>query len=392
MEPVTMPTERTSPLDPPEELARLREQHPVTPLRYPDGHVGWLVTGHAAARTVLSDPAFSARLELKRLPVGPPADPDQMQPAPPGYFLTMDPPDHTRYRRLLAGRFSARRMRELESQIDRVIVEQLDEMERLGAPADLVERFALPVPSRVMCELLGVPYEDRAHFQSISAVLLGFDVAKMQEAYVGINEYLYGLVLRKRAAATDDILGELVEGTDLNDVELTSIAFLLLIAGHETSANMLGIGTFALLTAPDQLAALRANPALMPDAVDELLRYLSIPQYGLTRTALRDVEVEGVTIREGEVVTISVPAANRDPKRFPDPDRLDVTRSASGHLAFGHGIHQCIGQALATLEMRLGFTALFERFPNLRLAVPAEKVEMRTDRQIYGVHTLPVEW
>jgi cytochrome P450 len=392
MEPVTMPTERTTPFDPPEELRRLREQHPVTPLRYPDGHVGWLVTGHAAARTVLSDPAFSARLELKRLPVGPPADPDQVQPAPPGYFLAMDPPDHTRYRRLLGGRFTPRRMRALESGIEAIIADQLDEMERLGGPVDLVERFALPVPSRVMCELLGVPYEDRAHFQSISEALMGFDVAKMQEAYVGINEYLYGLVQRKRAETADDLLGELVAQTDLDDVELTSIGFLLLIAGHETSANMLGIGTFALLTAPDQLAALRADPDLMPAAVEELLRYLAIPQYGLTRTALKEVEVEGRTIREGDVVTVSIPAANRDPERFPDPDRLDVTRPASGHVTFGHGIHQCIGQSLATLEMRLGFTALFTRFPNLRLAVPAEKVEMRADRQIYGVHSLPVEW
>jgi cytochrome P450 len=155
---------------------------------------------------------------------------------------------------------------------------------------------------------------------------------------------------------------------------------------------MLGIGTFALLSAPDQLAALRADPALMPDAVEELLRYLSIPQYGLTRTALREVEVEGRRIREGEVVTISVPAANRDPERFPDPDRLDLTRSAPGHVTFGHGIHQCIGQSLALLEMRLGFTALLDRFPTLRLAIPAEKVEMRADRQIYGVQTLPVEW
>jgi cytochrome P450 len=392
MDPVTMPTERTSPFDPPEELARLREQHPVTPLRYPDGHVGWLVTGHAAARTVLSDPAFSAKLELKRLPVGPPADPDQVQAAPPGYFLTMDPPDHTKYRRLLGSRFSPRRMRALESQISQVIDEQLAAMERIGGPLDLVEHFALPVPSRVMCDLLGVPYEDRAHFQGISAALVGFDVAKMQEAYVGINEYLYGLVQRKRASASDDLLGELVAETELDDLELTSIAFLLLIAGFETSANMLGIGTFALLTAPDQLAALRANPEGMPSAVEELLRYLSIPQYGLTRTAVRDTEVEGRAIRSGDVVTVSVPAANRDPERFPDPDRLDLTRSSTGHLTFGHGIHQCIGQGLALLEMRLGFGALLERFPDLRLAVPSEKVEMRLEQQIYGVIALPVEW
>ncbi|OLF18571.1 cytochrome P450 [Actinophytocola xanthii] len=386
-----LPTERSAPFDPPAELARLRARHPVTPLRYPDGHVGWLVTGHAAARAVLSDARFSARLELKRLPVGP-AGAAAMQPAPPGYFLGMDPPDHTRYRKLLAGRFTARRMRELEERIGEVVDECLDDLAGAEPPVDLVERFALPVPSRVMCELLGVPYEDRAHFQSISEALLGFDVARMEAAFGEINAYLYQLVVRKRAERPDDLLGDLISQTDLDDVELCSIAFLLLVAGHETSANMLGIGTFALLANPDQLAALRADPALLPGAVDELLRYLSIPQYGITRTALADVELAGCQVREGDVVTVSVPAVNRDPERFPDPDTLDVTRSAAGHVTFGHGVHQCIGQALALVELRLGFGRLLERFPTLRLAVPAAEVPMRADRQIYGVHRLPVAW
>ncbi|HWM07092.1 MAG TPA: cytochrome P450 [Actinophytocola sp.] len=388
---VELPTERPGRFDPPAELARLRAQHPVTPLRYPDGHVGWLVTEHAAARAVLSDARFSARLDLKRLPVGP-AGSGELQPAPPGYFLGMDPPDHTRYRKLLAGRFTARRMRELEERIGEVVDECLAEMAAAGPPVDLVERFALPVPSRVMCELLGVPYEDRAHFQSISEALLGFDVARMEAAFGELNTYLYQLVQRKRAERPDDLLGELITQTELEDVELCSIAFLLLVAGHETSANMLGIGTFALLANPEQLTALRADPALLPGAVDELLRYLSIPQYGITRTALADVELAGRQVREGDVVTVSVPAVNRDPERFADPDTLDVTRSAAGHLTFGHGVHQCIGQALALVELRLGFGRLLDRFPTLRLAVPAAEVPMRADRQIYGVHRLPVAW
>jgi acyl transferase domain-containing protein/cytochrome P450/thioesterase domain-containing protein len=389
---LVMPTERANAFDPPAELTRLREQAPVTRLRYPDGHLGWLVTGYAAARAVLSNPAFSARLDLKRLPIGSASDSGAIGTVPPGYFLGMDPPDHTRYRRLVAPRFTARRMRELETHIGRIVGECLDDLASQPSPADLVEHFALPVPSRVMCELLGVPYEDRGYFQTITADLLGFDQEKMEQAFTTIGQYLHGLVMRKRAAPDEDMLSELAAQTELDDPELTSIAFLLLIAGHETSANMLGLGTFALLTRPDQLAALRADPALMPGAVDELLRYLSIPQLGVSRTALRDVEIQGQTISEGEVVTISIPAANRDPARFAEPDVFDIRKPAAGHLAFGHGVHQCLGMGLALIEMRVGFTALFERFPRLRLAVPAGEVPMRYDRQIYGVDRLPVEW
>jgi cytochrome P450/thioesterase domain-containing protein/acyl carrier protein len=389
---LTMPTERANAFDPPAELTRLREQAPVTRLRYPDGHLGWLVTGHAAARAVLSNPAFSARLDLKRLPIGSPSDSGTVATVPPGYFLGMDPPDHTRYRRLVAPRFTARRMREMETHIGRIVSECLDDLAGQPSPADLVEHFALPVPSRVMCELLGVPYEDRAYFQTITADLLGFDQEKMEQGYLRIGQYLNGLVMRKRAAPDEDMLSELAAQTELDDAELTSIAFLLLIAGHETSANMLGLGTFALLTRPDQLAALRADPALMPGAVDELLRYLSIPQLGVSRTALEDAEIGGQKISEGEVVTISIPAANRDPARFAEPDVFDIRKPAGGHLAFGHGVHQCLGMGLALIEMRVGFTALFDRFPRLRLAVPADQVPMRYDRQIYGVDRLPVEW
>ena len=389
---LTMPTERPNAFDPPAGCTRLREQAPVTRLRYPDGHLGWLVTSHAAARAVLSNPVFSARLDLKRLPLGSASDGAVVDTVPPGYFLGMDPPDHTKYRRLVAPRFTARRMRQLETHIERIVSECLDELAGQAPPADLVEHFALPVPSRVMCELLGAPYEDRAYFQSITGDLLGFDSEKLEEASIGIGKYLNGIVIRKRADPEDDMLSELAAQTELDDMELTSIAFLLLIAGHETSANMLGLGTFALLTKPDQLAALRADPALMPGAVDELLRYLSIPQLGMSRTALEDVELHGHTIREGEVVTISIPAANRDPSRFSEPDVLDIRKPVAGHLAFGHGVHQCLGMGLALLEMRLAFTGLLERFPKLRLAVPAGEVPMRYDRQIYGVDRLPVEW
>jgi acyl transferase domain-containing protein/cytochrome P450/NADPH:quinone reductase-like Zn-dependent oxidoreductase/surfactin synthase thioesterase subunit len=389
---VTMPTARRCPFAPPEELDSLRDSTPVARLRYPDGHVGWLVTGHAEARKVLSDNKFSARLELKRFPVGKPAAASHAQPAPPGFFLNQDLPEHTRYRELLQRRFTMRRMRQLAPRIEEIVADCLTTMERLGPPVDLVRHFAVPVPSRVMCELLGVPYADRDRFQDISAVLVGTDADAITEAFGEITTYLYELVQRKREEPVDDMLSELAAETDLVDAELASIAFLLLIAGFETTANMLGIGTYALLTNPDQLAKFTADPTLTDRAVDELLRYLSIPQYGLTRTALVDTDLAGQHVRAGEVLTVSVPAANRDPNRFPTPDTLDITATAAGHLTFGHGVHQCIGQGLALVEMRIAYTALFAKFPNLRLAVPAEDIRMREEMQIYGVHELPVEW
>ncbi|ALG09890.1 type I polyketide synthase [Kibdelosporangium phytohabitans] len=389
---VTMPTARGCPFSPPAQLGSLRADKPVARLQYPDGHVGWLVTGHAAARKVLSDNTFSARLDLKRFPVGKPAAAAHAQPAPPGFFLNQDPPEHTRYRELLQRRFTMHRMRTLAPRIEAIVGDCLREMDRLGPPVDLVKHFAVPVPSRVMCELLGVPYEDRAHFEDVASALVGTDTDAMTEAFGEITAYLFDLMRGKREKPADDMLSELAAEGSLVDAELASIAFLLLVAGFETTANMLGIGTYALLSNPDQLARLRADPSLTDKAVDELLRYLSIPQYGLTRTALADTELDGHKIRKGEVLTVSVPAANRDPLRFPDPDTLDIGRSSATHLTFGHGVHACIGQGLALIEMRIAYTALFDRFPGLRLAVPAEQIEMREEMQIYGVHELPVEW
>ncbi|WP_250564198.1 cytochrome P450 [Sphaerisporangium fuscum] len=205
--------------------------------------------------------------------------------------------------------------------------------------------------------------------------------------------YLYELVGAERAQPADDLLSGLVADGELSAEEITGMAMLLLVAGHETTASMLGLGTFALLEHPSQLAALRADPSLWDGAVEELLRHLSVAHLGPLRAALEDVEITGRTIRKGQVVTPSIPAANRDPRRFDDPETLDVTKPAqAGHLALGHGIHQCLGHQLARVEMRMAYRALFDRFPHLRLAVPSEEVPMRTDMTIYGVHRLPVSW
>jgi cytochrome P450 len=186
--------------------------------------------------------------------------------------------------------------------------------------------------------------------------------------------------------------GLITSGEDLTDEEISGMGVLLLVAGHETTANMLGLGTLTLLTNPDQLAALRADPSLIDNTVEELMRFLTILQLGTIRTALEDVELAGRVVKAGETLSLSLPAANRDPERFSDPDKFDITRSANGHLSFGHGVHQCLGQQLARIEMRIAYARLFEEFPDLRLAVPVEEVPLRTDMGIYGVHELPVEW
>ncbi|GGT08227.1 cytochrome P450 [Streptomyces kurssanovii] len=391
--PPTLPTDRRTgcPFDPPAELTALSDQ-PLRRMRYADGHVGRLVTGHAAARTILADPRFSSRYELLHLPVPMEGVSGELPPAPVGDMIGLDAPEHTRYRRLLTGRFTVRRMRQLTERVERFTTECLDAMEQAGPTADLVTAFAQPVPALMICELLGVPYADRERFHSQVATLFDqrADAEDKGEACTALLQYLNELVLAKRAEPTDDLLSDLTT-SDLTDEELAGIGGLLLAAGLDTTANMLGLGTFALLSNPGQLEALRADPALAGQTVEELLRYLSVAD-PLPRAALEDVEVEGRLIRAGETVTISVQAVNRDPHRFPDPDRLDIRRKAAGHLAFGHGAHQCLGQQLARVEMTVAFPALFTRFPTLRLAVPPEEVPLRDRSNIYGVISLPVTW
>jgi len=396
--PYGLPMERDAgPFDPPRQITRLRETRPVSPMVFPDGHEGWLVTGYDAVRRLMADTRFSSRQDIGILhvPYETPGMPTATEPSPqmPGVFIAMDPPDHTRMRRTLTGAFTVTRMKQLEDHIIDVAERQLDEMARLTPPVDLVKEFALPVPSLVICELLGVPYADRDTFQVNSAKFLIKDqpLDEKMAAYGALSTYLAELVTHKRAAPGDDILSDLARDDDLTIEELTGAAFLLLLAGHETTANMLALGTFALLENPEQLAELRADPDLLPDAVEELLRYLSVADI-FYRYATEDIELGGETIGEGSTVVVSLLAANRDPQRFDNPDTLDIRRKARGHLSLGHGVHLCLGQQLARLEMRAGFEGLLRRFPTLGLAVPAGDVKLRTDMNIYGVHDLPVTW
>ncbi len=386
-----LPTTRLPgrPFDPPVGLAMLRASRPLTPMLFPDGHQGWLATGYSAVRTVLADPRFSVRYEITHYPL---ADAGDIPPATPGDMLGVDPPEHTRYRKHLAGKFTVRRMRQLTEHVAELTAAHLDAMESAGGPVDLVETFAFPIPALVICELLGVPFGDRDLFQQNIAALGGEDDSMEERvaAFAAIQNYIGDLVRAKRAAPADDLLGDLI-GTDLTDDELSGIGALLLGAGLDTTANMLALGTFALLTHPDQLRALRDDRDNADRAVEELMRYLSIAHTAV-RTAMADVEVDGQLIRAGQSVAVSVQAANRDPAKFDDPDSLDIGRNSVGHLGFGHGVHQCLGQQLARVEMRVALPALIQRFPTLRLAVPAEEIPLRHGLDIYGVHALPVTW
>lgn len=386
----TLPTARRPgcPFDPPAELLDARGHGPLSRCTHVGGKPGWLITGYDLVRSVLADPRFSSRKEL--LNVGD----FEIAPAPPGEFLLTDEPQHGRYRKPLVGRFTVRRMRLLTERIEQITADCLDAMEEAGPPTDLVTAFAKPIPTIVICELLGVPYGDRGSFQEQIDTFMGGATSdeELIAAYTATQEYLAGLVVAKRANPTDDVLSELTD-SDLTDEELKGMSLVLLAAGFDTTANMLSLGTFALLRNPEQLAALRTDPTLTDAAVEELLRYLSVAKTFM-RTALEDVEVGGQIIEAGTTVVLSYNTANRDPERFTDPHVLDVRRrDAVGHLAFSHGIHQCLGQQLARVEMRVAFRALIDRFPTLRLAVPAEEVGLRPETaDIYGVTSLPVTW
>ncbi|MGX1763071.1 cytochrome P450 [Streptomyces lydicus] len=287
-------------------------------------------------------------------------------------------------------------MRRLQPRIAQIVAEHLDAMAAHGGPVDLVQSFALPVPSLVICELLGVPYADRAEFQQWGAAQLDRSLSHVERAAAGAESrwYMAELVRRQRVDPGEDLLGMLVRrhGAALSDADLIGIGALLLLAGHETTASMLALSTLLLLEHPDQWTLLRDDPASTDRAVEELLRYLSIVHHPGMRTALRDTVIGDQPIAAGDMVLCSIPGANRAPARGPDGDTFDIFRKPSGHLAFGHGIHHCVGAPLARLELRIALPELARRFPALRLAVAPDELVFRADSIVYGVQSLPVRW
>ncbi len=389
---------RRNGFDPTPLLGEIRETVGVQTVTNAFGMQVYLVTRYEDVKAVLSDHAHFAngRPPGFVLPGAPPVDEQETARARSGNLLGLDPPEHQRLRRMLTGEFTIRRIKRLQPRIAELVDAQLDELAAAGPPADLVRHFALPIPSLVICELLGVPYADRDDFQRRSGrqLDLSIPIPERLELQREGRAYMGTLVAGARTHPGDDILGMLVRehGGELTDDELIGVAGLLLLAGHETTANMLALGTLAVLRHPEQAAAIRADPAAVGPAVEELLRYLSIVQTAIPRITTAEVEVAGVPIPVGSLVFASLPSGNRDPEFIDAPDDLDISRGALGHLAFGHGVHHCLGAPLARMEMQIAFPALLRRFPTLALAGEFDDVEFRSFHFIYGLKALEVSW
>ncbi|MFF4694761.1 cytochrome P450 [Streptomyces chattanoogensis] len=396
--PAPLPVEPPTgcPFDPPAAFGALRTEEPISRIALPDGSWAWLATRYSDIRAILGDTRFSSDTTLHGYPLSGMTGGGNTQNRG---FIRMDPPEHTRLRRMVTREFMVKRVEALRPEIQRITDELCDEMARGQGPVDLVEALALPVPSLVISLLLGVPYDDHEVFQRLTGTLLSRTVPddEREAARVELRDYLDQLVTAKEADPGDDILGRLIteqqQTGEITHDEVAAFAALLLIAGHETTANMIGLSALTLMRDPESAARLRQDPGLIRGAVEELLRFHSIIRNGPRRVATADIEIDGHLIRAGEGVVAAVPSANRDESVFADADRLDICRpNAQHHVAFGYGIHQCLGQALARVELQVVIGTLLRRFPTLRPAVPVDEIPFRTDMAIYGCHALPVTW
>ena len=390
------PFPREHPFDPPALYAAIRAQRPIFPVSLWDGRRAWILTRHDHVRAVATDGRFSGRFAHPEFPAVTAARVaiDKAEQA----FVGMDNPEHGHYRRMFSAEFAVKRMRALTPRIESIANRLLDDMIAHGPPLDLVESFAQKFPALVMCELFGSPYDDHEFIMKCAAARHGLSQSAAS-AIAGAEElldYCRGLISRKTVEPGDDMLTRLIEAQvqpgHLTPEELAHIAAMLLRAGHDTTANMIALGILLLLQHPAELASLRADFSLIDGAVEELLRYLSPVQFVPRRVALEDVEIDGTVIKKGDGVFALVPAANRDPAAFPEPERFNVRRDASGHLAFGFGIHQCLGQILARVELQAVFPLLLRRLPDLRIDGPGTAIRFKSDSQIVGVHALPVAW
>lgn len=387
--------------DPIAELGDLRGERPVTRVEHHWGAPAWLVTRYDDVRAVLGDherfasgaPPYFAGAMGGEGPEGADGADDM---AGTGTFIVYDPPDHTRIRRMLTPEFTRRRLARLEPWIGSSVAEHLDAVEREGPPADLVGRFALHLPLLVICELFGVPDADRAELLPLSSEFTDFTlpVATRREASEKLTALMVEFVKAQRANPGDGMVGMLVRehGDELTDRELAGIADIMVVAGYETTTAMLSLGTLVLLRHPEHVSRLFAGDEQLDQVIEELLRYLSVTHNAFPRIAREGVTIGGQPIEPGDLVLCSPPIANRDERLGEEMDYFDPTRKVSAHLAFGHGIHHCIGAPLARMEMRIAFPELFRRFPGLRLEVPFEDISWRDSTNIYGLDSLPVVW
>ncbi|WP_433346783.1 cytochrome P450 [Micromonospora sp. CA-111912] len=379
-------------LDP--RYARLRRDEPLSRVRLPYGEPAWLATRHADVRTVLGDARFSRAAAVGR--DEPRNTPRQIQ----GGILAMDPPDHTRLRRLVARAFTARRVEELRARTRQVADELVDGLLASGPPADLVDHLATPLPIRVICDLLGVPVTDQDKFHTWSEAIVSTTSLSAEQAQRYIDNlfaYMGGLIAQRRQEPTDDLIGAMVRARDaddrLSEEEVVQLAAGLLAAGHETTVTQIPNFLYVLLHHPDEWARLRADRSLVPRAVEELMRFVPLgAAAAFARYAKEDVEIGGVLVRAGEPVVVSIPSANRDETVFPDADRLDLGREVNPHIGFGHGVHHCVGAQLARMELQVVLDTLLDRTPGLRLAVPESELPWKSGLLVRGLTAMPVAW
>lgn len=376
----------------------LRVREPLSRITLPRGVQVWVATSHSLIRRVFGDPeTFGSSGRGRSDPAHggdgshPPSEPADRH----GNITEYDPPEHRRLRALLAPEFSAKRTRVMAPLVEEIITDQVQQMLDAGPPTDLVESFSMPIPSRVICALLGIPYADRAGFQQRSRQRFNLllPVHVRQDAERRSRAYMDEFIAQQRVDPGEALIGRLVRehGQDIDDRELAGIADILLLGGYETTAHMLSLGTLLLLLNPPYWDLIRDGQHVT-EIIEEMLRYLSVVQTGVPRVARRDVELSGHHIRAGEWVHCSLPAGNRDQLFGEDPDSFQPTRGANTHLAFGYGIHYCLGASLARMELRAAFTALTRQVPDLRLDLPAGPIRFRHYAAVYGLDSLPVRW
>jgi cytochrome P450 len=389
------PPEPLSPDQPEPDLRALAGSRPVARAELPDGSGAWLISGYEQVRQSVVDQRFS-----RALAVAPGRWRPGMEKFAAGSIIGIDPPEHTRLRKLVASAFTARRVEALRPRVAAIVGGLLDAILARPRPADLVSGFSLPLPVLVICEMLGVPAGDIDLFHGWAETLIGdwqHDSGEMLTAFTELYGYFARLIEIKRARPAEDLMTALIAARDqadrLSEQKLTVLGCTLLVAGHETTANQISLSLVVLLNHPAELGKLRADPGLIPGAVEELLRYTRLSGgLPLARVTMEEVELGGVTIPAGEVVLPLYSAANRDPSVFSDPDRLDVSRPPAGHLAFGAGAHHCVGAQLARLELQEAFRGLLGRLPGLRLAGPAAELRFKPGKTVRSLRELPVTW
>ncbi|MBB1257011.1 cytochrome P450 [Streptomyces alkaliterrae] len=393
--PRSYPFHRPSAIEIPPIYQELRTSEPVARVLLPSGDVGYVVSRYEDAKLVLADPRFS-----RAAMVAEDAPQLTVAPMPPGSLFSTDPPEHTRLRKLVMGEFTGRRVRALEPRIQELTDALLDEMEKNeGGPVDLNEMFAFPLPVQVICELLGVPFEDREQFRAWSNAIVSLTnhtAEEMMTQRIEMAGYIHELINKRREEPGDDLLSALITAHDERDAldqsELIIMAMTILVAGHETTVSMIGACVLTLLRHPEQLARVIEDPDAVSGFVNELLRVNPIGDGGPLRISLEDVEIAGTLIPKGSAVMAAVASANRDPEVFDDGEEFQPDREHNPHLAFGHGIHHCLGAALAVAELRITMASLFRRFPTLRLACDVSELRMKTGMLVHGLEKLPVTW